>query len=248
MSNPCARHDGEVSSVDTVTQPIGMKSIGRRSLVEGAIDQITSQIEAGVWKVGERLPPADKLAEALGISRSPVREAVRALVHAGVLTTRQGAGTYVRAVDEANAALDKRARAAEGAEVIAVRRGLDAAAARSAAQFRTDEDLDRLTDILVRRRVAAEAGDEADFIRLDLEFHVGVAGAAHNSILQHIYLGLLEAIRASMDVTEYIAPNTLSHDHEEQLSAIRDRDENLAAAIAMGILAAQEVIIRGRVQ
>ncbi|OKI51501.1 FadR/GntR family transcriptional regulator [Micromonospora sp. CB01531] len=221
----------------------GMKSIARRTLVEDATDQLLAQIKDGTWKVGDRLPTASKLAEALGISRSPIREATRALVHAGLLETRQGDGTYVIAVNEANGALARRARQAESTEIIDVRRGLDVAAAVAAALARTTDDLEDLADILDRRRQAAARADEDKFVALDLEFHLGVAKSAHNSILFDIYHGLLGAIRASMKVSLYLGPNHLSHDHEDLLEAIRGRDPGLAAGVALGILNEQDLIV-----
>lgn len=221
-----------------------IRSHGRKSLVDEAIEEITRHIKSGAWKVDAQLPPTDRLAEAMGMSRSPVREAIRALAYSGVLTTRQGSGTYVRSVDGINAVLAARAKVAQSHEIVAVRRGLDAVAASSAALLRTEEDLEELEDILRRRRQASERGDEREFIRLDLEFHTRLTRAAHNSVLTHIFEGLTEAIRESMDVQDHLAPNALSYDHEDQLLALRNRDVNLAAALALGILDSQEVVIR----
>ncbi|WP_427008616.1 FadR/GntR family transcriptional regulator [Pseudarthrobacter sp. H2] len=221
-----------------------MKSIGRRTLVEEATDQLLAQIKDGTWQIGDRLPTATKLADDLGVSRSPIREATQALVHAGLLEARQGDGTYVIAVNEASGAIARRGQQAEASEVIDVRRGLDVAAARAAALARTDEDLAELDGILARRRRAAELTTEGEFVLLDIEFHLGVAKAAHNSILQDLYQGLLGAIRKSMVVGTYLGPDHLAHDHEDLLDAIRGRDQGLASALALGILNEQEDIVR----
>ncbi|MFE7234013.1 FadR/GntR family transcriptional regulator [Streptomyces sp. NPDC057596] len=69
------------------------------------ISELRAEIARGAWRVGERIPPEGQLAESLGVSRLSVREAVRVLVHSGLLSTRQGAGTYVTATDEAQVAL-----------------------------------------------------------------------------------------------------------------------------------------------
>ena len=68
----------------------------RLSLVERVIDQLRTQITAGSWECGERIPTEPQLSDMLGVGRNTVREAVRALVHTGLLEVRQGAGTFVR--------------------------------------------------------------------------------------------------------------------------------------------------------
>ncbi|WP_067143553.1 FadR/GntR family transcriptional regulator [Microtetraspora malaysiensis] len=221
----------------------------RKSLVDLAIEQIRSEIRAGTWPVGYRLPSEIKLAEQLGMSRAPVREATRALVHTGLLASRQGDGTYVVALDETDTALRRRLRTAEVVDIIAVRRGLDVAAARGAALQRTDDDLKALDNALKRRHVAASAGDEAAFRQADLDFHLGVANAAHNGVLSDLYRSLSNALEASVELRDCFDPaeQTLSSDHEDQLAAIRDQDPAQAAALALVILDSQEIAVRGRV-
>ena len=61
----------------------------RLSLVERVIDQLRTQITAGSWECGERIPTEPQLSDMLGVGRNTVREAVRALVHTGLLEVRQ---------------------------------------------------------------------------------------------------------------------------------------------------------------
>lgn len=69
----------------------------RLSLVDSAVAELRSAVARGEWPVGERIPTEPRLSEQFGVGRNTVREAVRVLVHAGLLETRQGDGTYVRA-------------------------------------------------------------------------------------------------------------------------------------------------------
>ncbi|WP_163535701.1 FadR/GntR family transcriptional regulator, partial [Klebsiella pneumoniae] len=62
----------------------------RRSLVDSTIELIRGQIEGGAWKVGERIPREQELAEMLEVGRNTVREAIRVLSHGQVLEVRQG--------------------------------------------------------------------------------------------------------------------------------------------------------------
>ncbi|MEV4443826.1 GntR family transcriptional regulator, partial [Streptomyces sp. NPDC049577] len=72
-----------------------LRPVDRRSAVERATAQLRERVESGDWPVGGRIPSEPVLAEQLGVGRSAVREAVRALTHVGMLEPRQGSGTYV---------------------------------------------------------------------------------------------------------------------------------------------------------
>ena len=60
-----------------------MKKFERVSLVDGAVAELEGEIRSGRWPVGTRIPPESQLVEQLGMSRTPVREAVRSLVQSG---------------------------------------------------------------------------------------------------------------------------------------------------------------------
>jgi len=225
-----------------------MRSVLRKSLVDVAIEQFREQIDNGSWPVGHRLPAEAKLAEELGMSRASVREATRALVHAGLLSSRQGDGTFVIATDESDVALRRQLGAAEVVEVIEVRRGLDIAVARAAAIRRKDSDLDRLTGILQRRRRAADEGDETAFVQADLDFHVGLADAAHNRTLREMYRSFSAVISSTVELNDCYIPGSieLSHDHEDLLDVIRQQDHSAAVLAALSILDTQESAVRNR--
>src|SRR5215468_7597999 len=72
-----------------------LRSTERTALVPQVIEQLQAQITSGEWAVGSRIPPEPDLAAALGVGRNTLREAVLALVHAGLLERRQGSGTFV---------------------------------------------------------------------------------------------------------------------------------------------------------
>ncbi|GAA1743503.1 FadR/GntR family transcriptional regulator [Nonomuraea bangladeshensis] len=212
-----------------------MRNVARTSLVDAAIGELRREIADGTWPVGTKIPSESQLAQSLGMSRLSVREAVRVLVHAGLLHTRQGDGTYVTATDESRVALRRRLDTAAAMDIIDVRRGLDLVAARLAAGRRTDEDLLALREILARRAAAARAGDLDGFADADVEFHVRVADAAHNPLLADLYRGMSDALRDSVRDQEEAAltPDT---SHEELLGAIEDGDPGRAVAVSIAIL------------
>jgi DNA-binding FadR family transcriptional regulator len=215
--------------------------ITRVSVVERAIELLRAQIKNGVWKVGDRLPPEGDLTRHLGISRPPLREAIQALVHGGLLVTRQGAGTYVVAVDETAVALNRKLRASDIVHVLEVRRGLDVEAVRLACRRRTSADLNSMERALKSRRRGAEAGDQHGFAEADVAFHLAVAAAARNELLLELYESLSLAIRQSVDSSVSVAHAATDgeDDHEILLAAIRDRDEARAIETMVSILEEQ---------
>ena len=215
-------------------------STARRSgLVEQVIDQLRGSVVGGEWPVGHRIPNEAVLVESLGVGRNTVREAVRALAHAGLLEVRQGDGTYVRATSEVSGAL-RRLCGAELRDVLQVRRGLEVEGARLAAAHRTEADLAELRALLSRRADYERAGDTEEFARADAAFHLATVRCSHNVILTELYRGLMEVITASVATTSELPVEIV--DHDVLLGFIAAGDVERAGATAGelldGILAA----------
>lgn len=175
-----------------------LRTARRSSLVDQVIDQLRDEIAGGGWPVGAKIPPEPVLSETLGVGRNTVREAVRALTHAGLLESRQGDGTYVRATSELSGAVRRRLETAELVETLEVRRGLEVEAARLAATRRTDADIAAIAVALARRDAAWAAGEHAAFVEADLAFHTAVVEATHNRVLTDLYHDFSAALRASI--------------------------------------------------
>src|SRR3954463_687085 len=131
--------------------PAPMRTARRAGLIEQVIEQLRSQITAGTWAVGSRIPTESELSQMTATSRNTVREAVQSLVHAGLLERRQGSGTYVLAASELAGAVGRRVATAHHVHVLEVRRPLEAGAARLAALHRTPDDVARLRGIIAER-------------------------------------------------------------------------------------------------
>ncbi|KOG28161.1 FCD domain-containing protein [Streptomyces wedmorensis] len=160
---------------------MALKAAGRTSLVDSVVDQLRTQLTDGEWTVGDRIPTEHELAQQLGVGRNTVREAVRVLVHAGLLESRQGNGTFVRSTADPAAVL-RGVRHAGASDVLELRIALEAEAARLAAARRDADDLLRLRAALAGLR---EEGDrDAD---ADLAFHLAVVGATHNAAFVEVY-------------------------------------------------------------
>ncbi|MFC0526886.1 FadR/GntR family transcriptional regulator [Phytohabitans kaempferiae] len=210
----------------------------RPTLVRQVIDQLREQVASGEWPVGSRIPTEPQLVEALGVGRNTVREAVRALVHAGVLECRQGSGTYVISADEMTGAVTRRLAGAQAAEAVEVRRAFEVEAARLAALRRTPEDMAALDGALADREAAWRAGRVEDFVEADAVLHIAIVAAAHNTMLAELYASFAKTmLRPS--IAAFVGDELHSEDrggHDRLVEAIRAGDATLAAAEAGAFL------------
>ncbi|MCC5576911.1 MULTISPECIES: FadR/GntR family transcriptional regulator [Microtetraspora] len=177
---------------------MSLRTAQRASLVDQVIDQLKEQITSGAWQMNAKIPTETVLAEHLGVGRNTVREAVRALTHAGLLECRQGDGTYVRATSELSGAMARRLRAAEQLEILEVRRAFEVEAARLAATRRTAADIEAIEKALAKREETWAGGHVDAFVEADLAFHIAVVQATHNQVLMDLYGDFAAALRASI--------------------------------------------------
>lgn len=210
-----------------------LAGVSKSTLVEGVISRLEELICSGEWPVGFRIPAEPELVRALGVSRNTVREAVRALVHAGLLDPRPGDGTYVRADTGLDAALGRAARRWGAIDALEVRTMLERDAARLAARRRDDADVAAIEAALTR---VAEAGDDRAFVEADAAFHEAVVAATHNPVLIELYAHLAAPLRQS--VTEALRADSNAHDpsHAVLARAIRAGDAAAAERAATTLL------------
>jgi DNA-binding FadR family transcriptional regulator len=206
----------------------------RTGLVDQVIGQLRQSVESGEWPVGTRIPTEPALVEQLGVGRNTVREAVRALAHAGILEVRQGDGTYVRATSEVSGAL-RRLCGSELREVLQVRRCLEVEGARLAAAARSDGDVALLRKLLQRRDELELGDDHSAFVDADAALHFAVMRASGNTVLTELYRGLTEAVAAS------VAATSATHEprhirHGGLVDAIAAQDVEQAGLEAGGFL------------
>ncbi|MER7539498.1 FCD domain-containing protein [Streptomyces sp. NPDC097704] len=154
-------------------------------LVEQAAERLREQIVRGHWPVGTKLPGETTLAKELGVGRSTVREALRALAGAGLVQPRQGAGVFVIATRPTED-WPARLRQAAVTDVYEVRMLVEVEAARLAARRRTAEDVAAMREALDGRRAAA-ALDDAGFVDADIALHAAIVAAARNPVLTDLF-------------------------------------------------------------
>lgn len=210
---------------DPVSSPAG--PLRPSPLVEQAAERLRAQIAEGVWPVGTRLPGETTLAKELGVGRSTVREALRALTGQGMLRPKQGAGVFVTALRPVED-WPTRLRRAAVADVYEVRTLLEIQAARLAAERRTDEDVTAMRTALEARRAAAGGPGDA-FVDADIALHATVVAAAHNPVLTDLFTEFAPALRqALIDLLALVDVRGAEQDHGDAAHA------ELVAAVMAG--------------
>jgi len=222
----------------------GSAAGGSRSQSEVALDGITSMITAGSLTAGSRLPVEKDLAQQLGVSRGSLREGVRALVLMGVLETKQGAGTYVTALDPATLLaplgfLVDLQRPGNIVDLMSVRRVLEVEAAGRAAGRISDEELATAGDVLAQMELMLdqETIDHIAVMEADVEFHRVIAQASGNTMLSALIDGLASrSVCARMwRALHKDGVERVTHaEHQAVLSALTSRDP-VATQLRMGV-------------
>lgn len=164
----------------------------RGTVTQRAIEQIKAMIAEGLLQPGQRLPTEREFALQLGLSRSSMREAIRALTVLGVLESRHGSGVYVTRL-EAGDLLDTfgvvadLSRGPQLVELLEVRRIVESAATALAAARITPEQLSVVEAHLEAMR---DTDDHDRILAHDLAFHRAIAVAAGNETMAVILDGL----------------------------------------------------------
>lgn len=217
--------------------------------MDTALHGLRALIADGDLKPGDRLPSEGELCERLGVSRGPLREAIRTLSALGVIDTRHGSGSYVSDLHAAD--LIKGLGLTVGLlpldsiiELYELRRALEAHAASLAAARIDDETLVRLDELLVALEAVT---DDEELSELDSQFHSAIADVADNDALAT----LLEVLRARsrayrIFTTEDAAQIKALSDagHRAILRGLEARDPVAASAAAAGHVAQTEYWLR----
>lgn len=158
--------------------------------------EIEKTIKNGIFKLGEKIPSEPDLVKEFGVSRNTIREAIQSLIQAGVLESRQGDGTYVIAISKFEANILNRLNKSKTSEVHEVRICLEKEIVKLAAQRRSDDDLKNIENALNQKNLTK--GSFIENSEADLEFHLAIAKASHNSIFYDLYKSLSQYICTSV--------------------------------------------------
>lgn len=198
-------------------------------------DDLRERILRGEFPEGTALPPERELVTQTRMSRTTVREALRILEVQGLVSIKTGrsGGAFVQRPGEESVAssvsLLIRGRRIRMAALLETREAIEPTCARLAATHRTD---DELAVIEQANETLKETGSLDDFLRANLDWHIGVAVGSHNELLTGMMLALSRAIYASTDNRAFIdaeVRTTTYRAHRSITEAIRAQDP--AAAV-----------------
>lgn len=197
--------------------------------------QIAAQMEAlivdGTWPLGSQIPTEPELMTQFDVGRNTLREAIRALAHSGLVSIKQGCGTYVEANSPLDTVLTKAVAQTSFEHAMEVRLALETSAALWAGQRRTADDVAWLKQCRSEVAAAAEAGDRQVYLAADMRLHQAIVAAAHNPLLSHLYESLATVIQANVaHIVNVVGVDEGYHVHTELVDAIIAGDGERAQA------------------
>lgn len=199
-----------------------LELIRSHSLTTVVRHELERRILAGEILPGAKLNEAD-VAEALKVSRGPVREAFRALEQAGLVRTEKNRGVFVREVstDEAD-------------ELYEVRAGLDGLIGRLAAERCTPAQVQSLRELLRAMQKAARARNVDEYYPLNVRFHDTLAQLTGNAKLLATYRRLVNELHLFRKATLARGPDSFpisTREHAEIVDALARKDAERASTL-----------------
>ena len=205
-----------------------IKRLSRTTLTTAAFEQLISNVVGGVWKTGERLPSERDLCQQLGIARTSLREALKAMELVGMLNSKVGDGTFVcprseflsRPMIWALMGLEK----AEFRDVMEARIIMEEGSAALAAERASDAQIEEINKAVQAMRDAI-ARDEP-VLEADMQFHLSISNAAGNPLLTNSLVMLRNLIRQGM-LYKHLLPGVtprIVKAHAAVYNAIKRRD------------------------
>jgi GntR family transcriptional repressor for pyruvate dehydrogenase complex len=206
----------------------------RETLPEQVARRLLDYLLAGHIRPGGKMPSERQLAQALGVGRSVVREALKSLGLLGIVEVRQGDGTYLKGLES-----DLLPRVIEWGLLLGERRAVDLVearlhletiTARLAAQRRDENDLAEIRMHLEKMRQAD--GNAADFVAADVAFHLAVARAARNTVFSDVLTSVQSLLHVWITRVIEDAGDTgpSFEEHIPVYQAVLDGDGDAAAA------------------
>jgi DNA-binding GntR family transcriptional regulator len=206
----------------------------RTNLADGIASLLRQSIMTGELPPGTRLIEMD-LARQLGVSRGPLREAMRILETEGLLENNPGRGSSVTQFSEKDIR-----------EVYSLRCVLEQEAIQLAASHAQPDDLIKLQSTLDTLFEAAKEGNPSKVIELDFKFHTEIWEIADHQLLMQVLQGLTTQIRMFLAVQTHLyddLPEGIS-DHEKLLESLKEKDgEGGAKIIKDHLQVAEDVIL-----
>jgi GntR family transcriptional repressor for pyruvate dehydrogenase complex len=198
-------------------------------LYEQIVEQIEQSVQKGDLKPGDQLPAERELAEQFGVSRTAVREAVKALREKGLVEAYPGKGTFITSgsSNPMRQSLDRMMRSAQvdaTSSLVEVREILEPEIAALAAVRATEENLNSLREAVAVMDAAKRDPDA--YIEADLDFHLELAEAAANPLILSLIDSIVGVLREQrMRIFEVDGgPDRGQYHHKKILEAVEHQD------------------------
>lgn len=163
------------------------KKIVKLSLADEVAKTIKNQILNLQLKPNDQLPTEAVLSKSLGVGRSTLREAIKILVHSGLIRVQQGVGMFVEESSSIKESFALRVQRVDNEALDEVRKLLEMKIAEKAALKRTKADIQKMKSALEERQKTAAKNDLAGCVEADISFHLAIAAASKNEILAELY-------------------------------------------------------------
>jgi GntR family transcriptional repressor for pyruvate dehydrogenase complex len=212
------------------TRPQDIKKIRSVNKSAMVIEKLLDYIINGHFKPGDRLPPENILTGSFGVSRVTIRESLKQLQSMGVISIRQGEGTFVnkltpaRIIEPLLPLLRLEMKSLD--ELFEARICIETGIAQLASRNRTQEDIDRMKALIQPMEDCLQSENYLVYNELDAQFHALIGEAAKNEILFNMYMMLKEIRNKNISITNStIASIVYSiYKHKELLDAIERQD------------------------
>jgi len=191
----------------------------RTKLSDSVFDSLCDAIVEGTLSPGERLPEA-RLAEALQVSRMPVREALAKLEHRHLVDRDQNGTCHVARWDKVMLR-----------EVATLRGALEGLVVKLAIGNLTSEDLDHLEGIITQMELAVSRRDYERLIQLDMRFHSHIWACTGHRLLQDALEEMRPQVRYFMYLTRPGDEESYPETHREVIDVLRQGDARQAEAV-----------------
>lgn len=178
-----------------------LKAIRKTRIYEEVVSQVHEMVREGKFKAGDQLPSERELAETFKVSRTSVREALRALETQGLIVSRTGAGNFVAELPIESLVAPLAAMLIEEkhalADIFEMRKVIEPHIASLAAERATKRDIERMKKILDKQREAVSRGETG--VEADAELHFAIGRATQNQALEKLVSGLMDILSHSRE-------------------------------------------------
>jgi DNA-binding FadR family transcriptional regulator len=234
-------------SNDPATQDGSLAARGKARVYQNTVKRLAFSILKGDFPAGHVLPPETDLCDNLGISRSALRESVRALKDKGMLIARPRHGTIVQPrsawhlldADLLNWSMEVDPDAEFVFSLFEARQVIEPAAARLSAMRATSGDIEAMEAAFADMSAAKAAGDFQRFNEADIAFHLALLRATSNVVFIQLsnMIGTALAIAFRMSIARAHEPGESLSQHGDLIEMIRARDPIGAENVMTRLLA-----------